>query len=198
MIILFVCLLIFLAGAVTNNDSLYRMAYLLGFVYAGVVVISKVQFKRVDVARQIPARILYGETVQAKLTIKNSSPFPVPWVRLHEHLPLELSSPAFFNRLLSFGPRETIEMRYELAGKLRGHYRIGPMSLASSDPFGLTQESTRWIPYHTTIVYPMVVPVAELGLPSRSPFGHLKTQQRLYEGPIPYDRRARLPAGRQH
>ena len=183
MIILFICLLILIAGAVTNNDSLYRMAYLLGFVYAGVMIISRVQFKRIDVERQIPARILYGETVQAKLTIKNSSPFPVPWVRLHEHLPLELSSPAFFNRLLSLGSRETIEMRYELSGKLRGHYRIGPLSLSSSDPFGLTQESTRWIPYQSTIVYPRVVPVAEMGLPSRSPFGHLKTQQRLYEDP---------------
>ena len=28
-----------------------------------------------------------------------------------------------------------------------------------------------------------VVPVADLGLPSRSPFGHLKTQQRLYQDP---------------
>lgn len=176
-------MLILLAGAVTNNDSLYRMAYLLGFVYAGVVVISKVQFKKVDVERQIPARILYGETVQAKLVIKNSSPFPVPWVRLHEHLPLDLTSPAFFNRLISLGPGEALEMEYELSGKLRGHYRIGPLNLSSSDPFGLTQESTRWIPFQTTIVYPKVVPVAEMGLPSRSPFGHLKTQQQLYEDP---------------
>ena len=183
MIILFICLLILLAAAVTDNDSLYRMAYLLGLVYAGVVAISKVQFKRVGVEREIPARILYGETIRAKLVIKNSSPFPVPWLRLHEHLPLELSSPAFFNRLISLGPRETIEMDYELSGKLRGHYQIGPLSLSSSDPFGLTQESIRWISFGTTIVYPRVVPVAEMGLPSRSPFGHLKTQQRLYEDP---------------
>lgn len=183
LIIVFLCLLIFLAGAVTNNDALYRMAYLLGFVYAGVVFVSKMQFKRIVVERQIPARILYGETVQAKLVIRNGSPFPVPWVRLHDHLPLELTSPAFFNRLISLGPRETIGMGYELSGKLRGHYRIGPLSLSSSDPFGLTQESNRWIPFQTTIVYPKVVPVAEMGLPSRSPFGHLKTQQRLYEDP---------------
>ena len=183
MIILVTCLLIFLVGAVTNNDSLYRMAYLLGFVYVGVVGISRLQFKRIEVERTIPARILNGETVQAKLVVKNSAPLPVPWVRLHEHLPLELTTPAFFNNLISLGPRETIELRYELTGKQRGFYQIGPLNLSSGDPFGLDQTSIRWIPFQTTIVYPKVVPVADLGLPSRSPFGHLKTQQRLYQDP---------------
>ena len=183
MIILVTCLLILLAGAVTDNDWLYRMAYLLGFVYVGVVGISRIQFKRIEIERNIPARILNGETVQAKLVVKNGAPLPVPWVRLHEHLPLELTSPAFFNNLISLGPRETIELRYELTGKQRGYYQIGPLNLSSGDPFGLDQTSIRWIAFQTTIVYPKVVPVADLGLPSRSPFGHLKTQQRLYQDP---------------
>ena len=66
----------------------------------------------------------------------------------------------------------------------RGFYRFGPAHLKSGDLFGLFsqegwQEGDDWL-----IVYPKVVPIAELGLLSKEPFGEIKARQRIFDDPM--------------
>ncbi len=183
MSILAVCLVVFILGAVLDNAPLYQVAYLLAFVYIGSRLWSGFQFRRLEISRRLPARMLNGETMEVELAIYNRSPLPVPWLRLHEYLPIELSTPPFFDRLVSLGAGETLRLRYALTGRQRGYYRIGPLNMSSGDPFGFANIEVRSIQHQSLIVYPKVVPLPELGLPSRSPFGHLRTRYRLYEDP---------------
>ncbi len=76
-----------------------------------------------------------------------------------------------------------IDHHYMLMCKRRGYYAVGPLSLSTGDLFGFAEAT--WheeTPVHVT-VYPQVVPLQQLGLPSRSPFGVLAARQRLFEDP---------------
>jgi uncharacterized protein (DUF58 family) len=81
------------------------------------------------------------------------------------------------------GSRAVVDHPYTLYCKRRGYYAVGPLSLNTGDLFGFTQ--AQWIedrPAFVT-VYPQVVALHQLGLPSRSPFGVLPSRQRLFEDP---------------
>jgi uncharacterized protein (DUF58 family) len=57
------------------------------------------------------------------------------------------------------------------------------MRLATSDLFGLMSEQHGTIPADFLTVYPRIIPLTRLGLPSRLPFGTIASRQRLFEDP---------------
>ncbi len=65
----------------------------------------------------------------------------------------------------------------------RGYYRLGPLRLTSGDLFGLARPQSGQLPPGYLTVYPRIVPLARLGLPSRLPFGTVASHQRLFEDP---------------
>jgi uncharacterized protein (DUF58 family) len=80
-------------------------------------------------------------------------------------------------------PRERREFSYTLQANRRGLYRIGPMTLHTGDVLGLGNVSHLQGNAQTLTVYPKIVPLPQLGLPSRSPLGSLRETQPIYEDP---------------
>ncbi|MCB0085360.1 MAG: DUF58 domain-containing protein, partial [Caldilineaceae bacterium] len=67
--------------------------------------------------------------------------------------------------------------------KRRGYYQVGPLVLRTGDLFGFVNGSRQENTPMPLIVYPQVVSLLKLGLPSRSPFGTIASRQRLFEDP---------------
>jgi uncharacterized protein (DUF58 family) len=125
-----------------------------------------------------------GEEVQVQLTITNSGWLPIPWIRIHEGLPVELSGPESFQRVTSLGPREEKTYDFQIEGRRRGYYPVGPIFLSSSDIFGINKSNLRRqgeSEYLT--VYPKIVQLVNVNFPSHSPMGTLRHHRPIFEDP---------------
>ncbi len=174
--------LLLIAGLLRVSFAFHALYILFG-LYILASLWSRQAGDGIRVRRTYDTRALHGDTLTVRIEIENRTLWPVPWLRVHERLPVALAAPPFFARLVSLLPRERCELTYQLHCRQRGYYQIGPLQLSTGDVFGLrTHERELGAPAHLT-VYPKIVALDELGLPSKSPFGHLRTQQPLYEDP---------------
>lgn len=176
-------IVLFAVAAFLRMDWVYYLVYLVG----GVWVFSHIWMRRglgkLQMVRDLPARAFAGETISARLHLRNGSWLPLPWLQIQEAVPLELKDQADYRTVTSLGGRSTVEQPYQLACKKRGYYQVGPLSLRSSDIFGFVEARWDEVKPATLIVYPQVVPLERLGLPSRSPFGALAGRRQLHEDP---------------
>src|SRR5207253_9636861 len=130
---------------------------------------------RLTFARSFEPRALWGETLPVRVELRNGGRVPMPWLRLHDRLPVELGAPAIVERALSLGPGETASYSYDLQCRQRGWYELGPFSVATGDVLGMNLLRREFATPMRLIVYPRILPLAALGLPSRTPFGDVGT-----------------------
>lgn len=176
-------LILFLAGAFLRMDWVYYLVYVVGGVWLYSHWSVRRGLSRLTTERRMLNRAFAGESIDVRVRLTNRSWLPLPWVVLQERVPLDLRDIADYRIALNVGRRATVEHSYRLQCKRRGYYALGPLSLTTGDLFGFAggawEETTP--PYIT--VYPQVVPLQQLGLPSRIPFGVLSSSQRIYEDP---------------
>lgn len=177
----FYLLLLFAIAALMQIDFFFSILYL----FFGAVVFSRLWARRalahVQIERQYLKRAFLGERVPVTLRVRNTSWLPLTWLQVHESLPIDLISPNFFRRVVSLGPKGRAELAYTLRGRRRGYYTLGPLTLATSDLFGFEENVARWTQDEHVIVYPEIVPLEKIGLPSVSPFVSLPSGPRLFE-----------------
>ena len=118
-----------------------------------------------------------------RLEVANTGWLPVVWLRLHDSLPVELAAHRFFQEVMTLGPHEHRQFEYTLVTYKRGYYRIGPLMLYSGDLLGLTGEQDRHGVSDYLTVYPRIVPLTSLSLPSHSPLGTLRHSRPIFEDP---------------
>jgi uncharacterized protein (DUF58 family) len=128
-------------------------------------------------------RAFPGDSVTVDLTVHNVGWLPIPWLEVHESLRVELTTPPFYREVVSLGPRERRHFRYTLHCRRRGYYPVGPLTMQTGDLLGIVRPSqVQAVPDHV-IVYPRVVPLQQLGLPTRSPQVALPARSPLFEDP---------------
>lgn len=181
----FIVFLLILAVLAVLTRETFVMVLL--YMFAGSMVLGRwwtsravrnITFNRIFDRKAFP-----GETVPVQLEIHNSSWLPVVWLRLQDFYPLEVAELNNFQQVISLGPNEKTELQYTLKAKKRGYYTIGPLQISTGDLLGLSGErySEGGTDYLT--VYPTVIPLRDIKLPSRSPMGTLRTRQPIFEDP---------------
>jgi uncharacterized protein (DUF58 family) len=118
-----------------------------------------------------------------RIEIKNTSWWPVPWLRIEESPPLSISTGSAVHQVISLRPRERTEVRYDLVGRQRGYYQIGPTAMSTGDLFGFAEAQGRLETLDHLTVYPRVIPLARIDLASRAPHGGIKSQQPIFADP---------------
>jgi uncharacterized protein (DUF58 family) len=80
-------------------------------------------------------------------------------------------------------PKGDLQVSYKLNCRRRGYYPIGPLDMFSSDMLGMveTQQLRHSEDYLT--VYPRIVPLTKVKLPSNAPLGTLRHPQPIFEDP---------------
>ena len=135
--------------------------------------------------RRYVDRAFFEEEIPVEVEVWNNGWLPLPWLRVDDSLPIELHTPPFARRVVSLLPHERVTLAYTLIGRHRGYYHIGPLHLALGDPFGVHEVSTfeEEVASDGLVVYPKILPLRDLGLPSQMPQGTLVTKQRIFEDP---------------
>lgn len=139
--------------------------------------------KNLVISRTFARRAFLGETVAISLNIHNNGRLTIPWVQLSESVPPELRMEEQTQRVVSLRGQATDTFSYHVRAQQRGYYQIGPLRLVSGDVFGLAKQQLGYLKPDYLTVYPRIVALSHLGLPSRLPFGTVSSRQRLFEDP---------------
>lgn len=176
-------LILFAIAALLRVDFFFTIVYLFFGVYLLSRLWARRLVERLDVKRRFVSHAFQGDRVTVDVTIRNASWLPVPWLELHEALPVQLIAPPFHREVVSLGPQERRTVRYTLNCRRRGYYPIGPLTMQTGDLLGIERQSLARAEPNYMTVYPRVVPLHKLGLPTRSPLVALPARAPLFEDP---------------
>lgn len=178
-----VIVMLLVIGALLREDFVFTILYLFIGAYAIGRWWSRRALNAIGSERKLQPRVFLGEAVNVELELSNASWLPVVWMRLHEALPLELAVPNFFQQVISLAPHEHLKCAYQLQARKRGYYPIGPLTLYSGDILGLADQAKKEVRPEYLTVFPKIVPLNNVILPSRSPMGSLRHHQPILEDP---------------
>lgn len=181
-ILVFTLILLVLLATLLRQPMLLTPAYLL----VGAWVIGRLWGRRamtqITCERRFVDRAFLNDKVIVRVTVRNHGRLPVLWLRIHDSLHSGLGPPVF-DHAISLRPFETREFDYVLLANKRGMYHVGPLSIYSGDVFGMADPRRDQYAAAPLMVYPRVVPLEQLNLPSRQLLGALKHNQPIHEDP---------------
>jgi uncharacterized protein (DUF58 family) len=102
---------------------------------------------------------------------------------VHESLPVQLATPPFYRYAASLRGHGQRRLAYELHCEERGYYEIGPLVVRTGDLLGVTRPRSAQLAAEPLIVYPKVLPLQALGLPTYSPQVALPARSPLFLDP---------------
>lgn len=174
---------LFLIAAVLRVDFFFTVVYLFFGVYLFSRLWTRRMVEHLQIERRFVGRAFHGDRVTVDVTLRNKGWLPVPWLEMHETLPVQLIAPPFYRRVVSLGPHEQRHLQYTLNCRRRGYYPIGPFTMQTGDLLGIDRRGLARVEPDYLIVYPRVVPLHELGLPTHSPLVALPSPSYLFEDP---------------
>lgn len=190
---IFIIILLILA-ALTRETFVFVLLYM--FVGATVLgrwwsdrVIRKITFRR-----RYDHKVFPGEIIPVRLDLHNSSLLPAVWLKIQDYYPIELAETRSFSQVISLGPREKTRLDYNLRAHKRGYYIVGPLQVSSGDLLGMSADRMSEGETDYLTVYPRVVPLSNVKLPSNSPMGTMRHKQPVFEDPTrPTGKRDYMP-----
>lgn len=180
-VILFVALIII--AAFLRGDFALTLIYLVVGALAAGIWWSRKALTQVGVRRRFSTHAFLGERVKIDLHVRNTGWLPIPWLELRDTLPVALAGPNSFQSVVNLGPRAFANFEYSVDARKRGYYPIGPLSFSTGDILGLGSPLTAQVGSEPLIVYPKIIPLTSVQIPSHSPQGTLGHRMPLYEDP---------------
>jgi len=120
---------------------------------------------RIGATRAVsPARVIAGQSVTASLTITNGSSLRTTTLMLEDRLPEQLSGHARFV-LAPLRNRESRTVSYRIPRLPRGRYRIGPLQIRLTDPFGLVEVTRSFTATSEFVTAPAIERLGPADLP---------------------------------
>lgn len=189
-------LLLVIAGLLARQSALPMLASLLFAIVGLSWLWNRLALAQVEYTRRFSAsRAFAGETVELALSLTNRKFVPLAWIYLDDRVPhklevrnarigpSELPTIDSLAHLTSARWFERVTWRYPVFCRYRGFYFVGPVRVRSGDMFGLFSSGLTIAPLTRLIVYPRLIPLAELGFPGKHPFGERKARQTIFEDP---------------
>lgn len=152
-------------GIALGQRDLVRVAVLL--VAAPVVAGAVVNRSRLSVASSrsvAPQRAAPGQPIVVRIGLRNDALLPTGSLMLEDQLAQPFAQRARFT-LDSVRGREERSLAYQLPSVGRGRYRVGPLSMRLTDPFGLVERTRSFSSVSEVIVLPTVESLPDISLP---------------------------------
>ena len=179
--VLLLALLLF--AILLRLDAVFYLVY----VVAGVYILTRWStargLRQLRVRRRFTDHAFLGESVPVEVEFENLSWLPVPWLRVDETSPTALLESKPVRQVISLRPKERLQLRYDLVGRHRGYYEVGPALMSLGDLFGFAETHGETEGRDHLTVYPRVIPLAHTELASRAPLGTIKSRQQIYADP---------------
>ena len=157
-----VLILMWLASLVAALSVGHPLFFSLTYLFGAILLLSALwawlNLHWVRVTRQSRSRqVQVGKFFEERFTLKNTGPLPKLWIEVKDNsdLPAHRASRVLSN----FGGKQQQSWHIRTPCYQRGRYRLGPVSLSSSDPFGLflfQKDLPRTFVSHI-VVYPLAV-----------------------------------------
>jgi uncharacterized protein (DUF58 family) len=186
-----------LAGIAAHSALLFIAGLVLFLLALAVALWGRFCLERLEYQRSFSVRRAFcGEAIEFGVRLVNRKPLPLAWVSVDDELPSELSLRGVellpshkplrqvLSNLLSLTWYEAVTRRYTLRCDHRGFFTFGPATVRTGDLFGFAARTLTLDSEDRLLVYPRVVPLAELGIPSRQLFGDLATREELVRDPL--------------
>jgi uncharacterized protein (DUF58 family) len=193
-------ILIFLAFALSlaaRNPLLLLLAVIMMIIALTSWLWGRYCLAGVSYARRFETdRLFLGEEIEFWIELINAKPLPLPWLRIEDEFPQDLpvlwsethhsSRPQrrVLTNIYTLRWYEKVRRRYQLRGQRRGVYHIGPAQITSGDLFGFQRRRMAAPDIDTVLVYPKVVPLAQLVLPAARPLGDFGSERRIVDDPL--------------
>lgn len=173
---------------------------LIGFGAMGLLITgagwlwNRISLEDVSYEREFTQqRVFIGEKASLRITLTNRKPLPLSRALVEDEMPESMDladadvvgSPnpeaQTLRHSTSMSWYERIRWTYEFTCNRRGYFRVGPATLKSGDIFGFfgSEKVVRSRDY--VLVYPRVVSLPEIGMPSARPLGETRGGIRIFE-----------------
>lgn len=181
----FFILILFVLAVTLRVDFFFSILYLFVGIYIALRLWTDHVFSRLAVKRTFVERAFLGDLVTVKLQITNHSPLPALWLQSHEAIPwsLSMSTAQAVREIITLSGKETRTLTYTLRAGRRGYYSIGPLTLTGGDLLGAVKTQTIHIEAMPLIVYPQVIKMSAVKLPTHSPQAILPVAMPIFEDP---------------
>lgn len=176
--VLGLALVVFICAVSTGWRLLFHLAWLIVVVTLFSYLWTRLSFRGLRVLRETPqGRVQVGEVLRERLGLRNASLMPKLWLEVHDGGTLPGRSTG---HVVSIPPSSDRRWRRTTVCSRRGRFLLGPLLITSSDPFGMFSQSVEAGPRREMLVYPQVVPLAELSLPAMELPGGSVAQRRSF------------------
>lgn len=156
---------VLLAGLLSGRPIMFTIAYVLGgLLLASFVLswagVSWVRIRRRTVARRAQVGNEFGE----RFEVMNTGLLPKLWLEVLDHSTL----PGYHASQVvpALLPKARYRWETRTICTVRGEYQLGPVTVASGDPFGLFRLTRTVAATSKIIVYPATIPIDDFALPS--------------------------------
>ena len=164
-VVFILALLALLGGLITGRDILFTVTYLLGLLlvlsfFWAWANINWTHISRVTRVR----RTQVGKPLEERFAVRNTSRIPKLWLEVRDfsEVPAHITSQV----VTALGAKASYIWRTTTICQQRGRYRLGPITLSSSDPFGLFPMTRNLTPTSHVVVYPMTVDIYQFVIPT--------------------------------
>lgn len=194
---IFFTILLVIIAAILRQPMLLVVAAIF-FISSGIARLwSRYALLHLDYERHLSTnRVFFGENVTFDMRITNRKFLPLPWLRIEEEIPEEVillkgksqssakPTRSILSGFLSLGGYHRLTRRYPIQCLKRGLFFFGPTTIYSGDPFGFFRTETTLEQTEQLMVYPRILPLDALGIPSRHPFGDIRVKKHLFQDPV--------------
>ncbi len=175
--------LLFSIAILMGDHFSLTLVYLFVGVIAAGLWWNRRSLAQLQHKRQFNSHAFLGEKIAIRLHIHNRGFLPILWTSVQDSLPVSLSVQPFFQQILSLGPGAETDFHYTVYANKRGYYPVGPLFIVGGDLFGLSKPVQLNHPAEYLTVYPNIIPLSSVQIPSRSPQGTLRHHQQIFEDP---------------
>lgn len=157
-------LLAFIGGLITGRSILYNLAYLMGLLLIISFLWAWANINGVHLSRATRVRrTQVGRPLEERFTVRNTSMVPKLWLEVRDHTNVPGHQTSYVvNNLRS---KQTFTWRTTTICRERGRYQLGPITMRTSDPFGLFTMQKDLTPTSNVVIYPLTYDIHQFALP---------------------------------
>lgn len=164
-------LVVAIVSMFAGQRDVMRVGMFLAALPVLAVILISVAHLRLSSRRSIvPNQVQLGTPMVGRIRLSLESRLPVGMVLLEDQVPTELGQQPRFS-IDRPGLSWEREIEYPLLGRVRGRFRCGPLSVRTTDPFGLVSREQQFTATTEILVTPQIVrltPLAASGGAGRS------------------------------
>ncbi|HWG92742.1 MAG TPA: DUF58 domain-containing protein, partial [Mycobacteriales bacterium] len=151
-------------GALLGQRDLLRVGvFLLALPLVAVAVVARTRYRLACTRRLDPPRVEAGRASTVRIHLDNVSRLPSGVLLMEDQLPYALGGrPRFV--LDRVEPQGARDVSYPARSEVRGRYRVGPLSVRLTDPFGLVELTRSFASTDELVVTPVVTPLPPVRL----------------------------------